>query len=83
MGQSKLKEIAGQLVYDCPWHCSLCRRRYRRRMLILDWFRTRDIHSGKLEFRRAVVRLCVGDEKVSGCIEMGLRRLFNAHHKNA
>ena len=68
-----LREVRGQLVYDRPWHCALCRRNYRgeRRVLVEFW----DFVIG---WKRETLRLCVWNEKTQtpGCSEMGFQRLF-------
>jgi hypothetical protein len=70
-----LREVAGQLIYDKPWHCSLCRRRYKRRVLVHMWDKVLDSKRG-FRWVPSVVRLCVSDDNVVGCVEMGLRKLF-------
>lgn len=82
MGLAKeLKEVGGQLVWDQPWHCSLCRRRYRRRVLVHMWDKVR--RGRGWTWRRSLVRLCVSDDNVVGCVQMGLQRLFERARRQA
>lgn len=76
---NELKEVAGQLIHDRPWHCSFCNYRYRRRVLIVDWFPVRDLSSPRVEWRRVEIRLCVRDAIGNGCGQMGFDKLFRAH----
>ena len=75
-----ISEVGGQLVLDRPHHCSLCRRRYFRRHLLMIWERI--IVKGETRLRMTVVRLCADDPssktgaEIRGCYEMGLARVF-------
>lgn len=70
-----MRELGGQTVHDKPWHCSLCGRRFRRRVRIEFWDWSYLAGKGH-RWTQAVVRLCLTDETVAGCADMGLGALF-------
>lgn len=77
----RVREVGGQQVYEKPWHCAFCRRRYTRRHLIEVWEQERT-RGGELVLMKRAVRICAttpesrGRGVIVGCFEMGLARLL-------
>lgn len=77
MAQAKrLREVGGQLVFDQPWLCSMCGRDYHGRRVHRLRIWVKRATRGSVTFEAHQIRLCVSDELVQGCWEMGLSQLF-------
>lgn len=74
-----LKVVGGQLIYDRPYYCGLCRAFLpsagRRRTLIEHWECKID-KQGREVWKKRYIRLCTTKDSAVGCTEMGFSDLF-------